>query len=471
MKEQLESLLKERGEWLDDRRRLVLDLGQLQAKEGNWLRSVNELELARDLKESAERRRDALLGQMEKYEDEVARLRSLYEKPQEIQARIGVIEKPIFPRATASQAQNEIEWIDGIYQDCVDSGISFNKRLLTAYHTAVKTSEWSPITVLAGVSGTGKSELPRLYARFGGMNFQGLAVQPNWDSSQSLFGYFNSVDNRFNATPLLRAMAQSQREATDKDGFSDRLMMVLLDEMNLSHVELYFSDLLSKLEERRGQKETPALEVDLGAGLEKLRVPLGKNVFWTGTMNQDETTKSLSDKVLDRSNVIVFPRPQILKRRERPVLLEPRPLLPLSTWNTWSEAQCAFPEEAIKPYKDCLEEMNSLMENAGRALGHRVWQSIEAYMANHPVVVDAWWKDDDDLGEYMNIAFEDQLVQKVMPKLRGIETTGSSRSRCLDPIYELLERYDMRITEDFKIACSAPYGSFVWSTAKYLGDD
>ena len=32
-------------------------------------------------------------------------------------------------------------------------------------------------------------------------------------------------------------------------------------------------------------------------------------------MNQDETTKSLSDKVLDRGIVINFPRPTTLERR------------------------------------------------------------------------------------------------------------------------------------------------------------
>src|SRR5690606_37234238 len=120
----------------------------------------------------------------------------------------------------------------------------FNPRLLMAFHTALKTAEWSPLTVLTGVSGTGKTEMPRLYSRFGGLMFLPIAVQPNWDSPQSLYVYFNSVVNLFNATPLLRAKVQSQR-SREKGGFSDRLMIVLLDEMNLAYVVLYFSNLLN----------------------------------------------------------------------------------------------------------------------------------------------------------------------------------------------------------------------------------
>jgi 5-methylcytosine-specific restriction endonuclease McrBC GTP-binding regulatory subunit McrB len=138
----------------------------------------------------------------------------------------------------------------------------FGPRLLRTFHTSLKAAEMSPLTVLAGVSGTGKSELPRLYARFGGLAFLPLAVQPNWDSPQSLFGYFNSVENRFNATELLQAMVQFQpsRQGSKREhSQEDRLLLVLLDEMNLAYVEQYFSDLLSKLEQRRGDTKNASL--------------------------------------------------------------------------------------------------------------------------------------------------------------------------------------------------------------------
>ena len=141
-------------------------------------------------------------------------MRALYERPEERAARVGAIEEPWrtdFKRAEGSTPK-ELDWLSGIVAACESSGMRFPKRLVHAFHTSLKAAELSPLTVLAGVSGTGKSELPRLYSRFGGLGFLSLAVQPNWDSPQSLFGFFNSVDNRFNATTVLRAMVQAQHE-------------------------------------------------------------------------------------------------------------------------------------------------------------------------------------------------------------------------------------------------------------------
>ena len=77
----------------------------------------------------------------------------------------------------------------------------------------------------------------------------------------------------------------------------------------------------------------------------------------------------------------------------------------------------------------------------------------------------------EELKAEMRTAFEDQLVQKVMPKLRGIETRGKGR-QSLQNIEDLLadEGFD-NLKDDFEIACEQGYGQFVWSSAKYLGDD
>ena len=101
------------------------------------------------------------------------------------------------------------------------------------------------MTVLSGVSGTGKFELPRLYSHFGGINFLSLSVQPNWDSQESMLGFFNSIDNKFDAQPVLRLLAQSQKaQVDDYPGLEDVMSLILMDEMNLAHVELYFAEFL-----------------------------------------------------------------------------------------------------------------------------------------------------------------------------------------------------------------------------------
>ncbi|MGQ9371732.1 hypothetical protein [Azospirillum sp. ST 5-10] len=475
-KELLVTLQEQERVWASERDRLVREVTQLKAEQSRWLTGVADLEQQLERREVAERRLEVLAGEMEKYKADVERMRTLYERPEERAARVGAIEEPWrtdFKRAEGSPPK-ELDWLNGIVAACENSGMRFPKRLVQAFHTSLKAAELSPLTVLAGVSGTGKSELPRLYSRFGGLGFLSLAVQPNWDSPQSLFGFFNSVDNRFNATTVLRAMVQAQHDRdheTYNHGLSDRLLLVLLDEMNLAHVEQYFSDLLSCLEQRRGESRDVTLDIDLGAGMPPYPLRLGRNVLWVGTMNEDETTKALSDKVIDRSNLLYFPRPRELHSRAEVTLGAESPLLAESAWREWLQRRSPFTPDEVKPFKEGLQEINARLEYVGRALGHRVWQSVEYYMANHPEVIDARErKDEEALQRTLRRAYEDQLVLKVMPKLRGIETTGDSKRNCLDPIRKQLDSADLGLglSEDFDIACRIGHGAFVWNSARYL---
>ena len=414
---------------------------------------------------------------------ELTRLRAAYERPVEVEARYKEIEIPHFSTDKVKQPAkadiDEMTWLTGIGNACNTYGLHFNPRILKAFHTALKTAEWSPLTVLAGVSGTGKSELPRLYSHFGGIFFEPLSVQPNWDSQESMLGFFNSIDNKFDAQPVLHFLAQSQKRwSDDYPGLSDAVCLVLLDEMNLAHPELYFAEFLSKLELRRGRKgeDVPFLPVKIGAGMQPYKLPLGRNILWAGTMNQDETTKSLSDKVIDRSIIINFPRPTELKRRLKLTPLDDKnrgPALHKTSWQGWLAQGSDFSEKEVNPFKEFVEEMNTALSVSGRALGHRVWQSIEYYMANYPDVRAAQAeKDKDKLTSAMHIAFEDQLVQKVMPKLRGIDTRGKSKTECLDKIRGQivagLGGHSFNLTEDFDLACELGYGQFIWQSANYL---
>ncbi len=379
----------------------------------------------------------------------------------------------------------ETQWLDRIITTSASYGMSFPRRIVYAFHTCLKIAEWSPLTVLAGVSGTGKSELPRYYSLMGGMPFLPVAVQPNWDSQESMLGYFNSIDNRFDAQPVLRALAQATipRSGDSPLGLGGIMNLILLDEMNLAHVELYFADFLSKLETRRGMVgKLPAVDVKLGAGIQPYELELTRNVMWVGTMNQDETTKALSDKVLDRGNVIFFPRPQTLQSRKDLKKLPPLGyLLTEKVWRNWCRTSTMIPEDMITPYKVVIERINDCLSYVGRALGHRVWQSIEYYMNNYPDVASlaaAGSISADDrtrLSQLLHIAFEDALVQKVMPKLRGIETEGGSRERCLEPIERLLNegvsKKGFDLTEDFHQACENPFGQFIWNSANYVLKD
>ena len=529
MRVRFEDLEKQAKEQAERAKRLETELQQSEAtvaETGELRRRNNDLESEN---RSLKQRLDRAETDAKAANDELKRLRSAFERPDEVVARYNEIEMPRFsadeftpPEKPQKESKgqgkadriDEIKWIDEIYKKCDEYGIHFSKRILKAFHTAVKTAEWSPITILAGVSGTGKSELPRLYSHFGGLLFEPLSVQPNWDSQESMLGFFNSIDNKFDAQPVLRFLAQSQQPSNlsykdrlarwekmagsqfDLDqekhkelleqlqnsvypGAEDCMGMVLLDEMNLAHPELYFAEFLSKLELRRGKGrgDLPFLPVKIGAGLPPYELPLGRNILWVGTMNQDETTKSLSDKVLDRSIIIYFPRPTQLVRRKKLMPLKDanRKLIYKGDFQQWWAMESKFTQELIAPYKLFIEKMNESLGVAGRAIGHRVWQSVEYYMANYPDVRAAL-RDGDlaTVNAAMHVAFEDQLVQKVMPKLRGIDTRGKSRD-CLEAIRTHLntgiDDKPFDLNEDFMLACELGHGQFMWQSANYLSKD
>jgi 5-methylcytosine-specific restriction endonuclease McrBC GTP-binding regulatory subunit McrB len=276
-------------------------------------------------------------------------------------------------------------------------------------------------------------------------------------------------------------------QCTENEDYNKYMSIVLLDEMNLAHVEHYFADFLSKLETRRGTSKgsVPTVEVKLGAGVEPYQLKLERSVLWTGTMNQDETTKSLSDKVLDRGLVINFPRPRELKSRKTMGILDKavesskRPMLTKKEWAGWIVREVNLTgdqEKELNNYKSIVEDINNELEHVGRALGHRVWQSIEYYIINYPTVVEEMHKVapgemSTELSKAMKIAFEDQIVQKIMPKLRGVETRGKGKEY-LEKIEALLEDKGFyNLKDDFETACEQGYGQFIWSSAKYIEED
>ena len=463
----------------------------LESSQGNNELKLQITEMSRQ-NEMLQRSYDSMDKYCKTLECQIERLSAAYGSKKDRDERIRDIVVPLFDDVSElkliginSDDKFEINWLDHIIKQSRDSaGLEFPKRIVYAFHTCLKTAEWSPLTVLAGVSGTGKSELPRCYSSFGGLKFLPVAVQPNWDSQEAMLGFFNSIDNKFDTQPVLRFLAQSTMKKTDDypNGLRDSMNLILLDEMNLAHVELYFADFLSKLETRRGKDDgnLPYIDVKLGAGITPYQLELTRNVMWVGTMNQDETTKSLSDKVLDRGNIIFFPRPRHLKSRNvRHSFKDLGCLISESLWKSFIVSEALISEEQIKPFKDIVEKINDAMACVGRALGHRVWQSIEYYMNNYPTIIGALRNpsdniDENQLKEQLRLAFEDALVQKVMPKLRGIETSGSSKTQCLDKIKTILTEgvfnKPLGLISDFNLSCENPFGQFIWNSANYILD-
>ena len=223
-------------------------------------------------------------------------------------------------------------------------GLKYNYRTIASFHTALKINEISQMTVLAGVSGTGKSLLPRRYAQAMGIHFLQVAVEPRWDSPQDLLGFYNYIEKRYRGTELARVLVHMDRYNTSglaEEPFEDHVLLVLLGEMNLARVEYYFSEFLSRLEVRPGYRDSENPERRAGACLPidvrgkkqgSLKLFPSHNVLFAGTMNDDESTQSLSDKVLDRSNVMQFAAPERFSQLSFPLADTIKPAEVLAKW-------------------------------------------------------------------------------------------------------------------------------------------
>ena len=344
----------------------------------------------------------------------------------------------------------------------------FPERVLHAFHTALKVNDISPLVVLAGISGTGKSELPRRYAEGMGMHSVILAVQPRWDSPQDLFGFYNYLEERYKATELARAMVQFEQfnrphwplpEGWDHDR-SDRMLLVLLDEMNLARVEYYFSEFLSRLETRRGvtlsspeerAKAEIALEMgSLAEGENPIKLFPAKNVLFSGTMNEDETTQALSDKVLDRSCVLRFGRPKQIKAKKDLHAIQPTAAgLTFEQWNTFLKND--LPAEENDRVNGWINKLNAAMEQLDRPFGYRVALAIQKYVANYP----RW------IPNRVNLAMADQIEQRIMPKLRGIEI--SEMEQPLREIHSVIrDCEDEALSRAFDQGAQSEQQVFIW---------
>ena len=357
--------------------------------------------------------------------------------------------------------ENEADAIKRVERRLRVKGLDYPARTLRAFHTAMKVNETTQMAVLAGISGTGKSQLPRQYAAGMGIGFLQVPVQPRWDSPQDLMGFYNYIEGKFRPTDMARAL-WAMDELNNDDAEQDRMMMILLDEMNLARVEYYFSDFLSRLESRprpndvgdANERKDAEIELEIPNMEHAPRIFPGYNLLFAGTMNEDESTQSLSDKVVDRANILRFAAPKKIRSGQAEGEAEPSKALSQETWNRWGRSSSSI--EGDTRVTGRVEEMLDIMRDFKRPFGHRLGRAIMAYAANYPEV---------EGGRGVDDALADQVEMRLLPKLRGVEVdvAGPQFSKLKTFVERDLGDDALAQAIDESIALAETTGQFVWS--------
>lgn len=403
-----------------------------------------------------EGRRSALQGQIPTLESAFSQLSSSLERHS---AGPDLAKSELWSPVLVSGSErlacpSELDALEAVSTALTERGLRFDPRTLHAFHTALKSTGSSPLVTLAGVSGTGKSELPLCYADALGINFLGLAVQPRWDSPQDLFGFYDYLEQRFRPTELTRALLQMDPIGPQKgrgwgcpDEYADALLegqmlLVLLDEMNLARVEYYFSEFLSKLETRRGidwkdagQRQRAEIVLDVSgrtSAQQPLRLFVGQNVLFVGTMNEDESTQALSDKVIDRSNVLRFGSPrEVTPLHARNGAARAGDRLLYEHWQSWCKTMHDLSDNDKDRLLKWVQRIRGALDGVGRPFAYRVANAILEYVANYP-----------DVRNRIEFAFADQIEQRILPKLIGLDMHQPGSARALNEISAVLDELE-----------------------------
>lgn len=235
---------------------------------------------------------------------------------------IGDYQVPMIKRMDPSCLSDFISYLQS-YMASPDNGdkeLRYSKDTIKKFIAGL---HMSPISILQGISGTGKTSLPRAVAmamtagdlRYSVDNgddklpqapYRICPIQSGWRDKMDLMGFYNSFEKSYHETEFFNALYLANQPK-----YEDALFFIVLDEMNLSRPEHYFADFLSKLEQSEGQRKIKIDNVPEDICPKSIvggTLSIPKNVRFIGTANHDETTLEFAPKTYDRSNVIDMPR-------------------------------------------------------------------------------------------------------------------------------------------------------------------
>ena len=324
------------------------------------------------------------------------------------------------------------------------AGLSIGKDLIARAVASVITKRF---LILTGLSGSGKTKLAEAMAYWladdPAQQICMVAVGADWTNNEPLLGYPDAITPGHYCAPA-SGILQLLDHAINTPKAPHFL---ILDEMNLSHVERYFADFLSAME-----SSSPELALH-GQGTLKaegdLYIParqaLPPNVFIIGTVNVDETTYMFSPKVLDRANVIEF---RVAPEQMEAFLAAPAPSASLKelagqgahyaeAFVSRAKADASLdPADAAQLQQDLLALFKPLSD-VGAEFGYRSAKEIARFVAIHRELSGNGWQYKD--------ALDAQVMQKLMPKLHG---AARKLSGVLDTLKKFAEDHDLPLTKN-----------------------
>ena len=289
--------------------------------------------------------------------------------------------------------------------------LRFDRTLVEALHLGLWADIQRHFAVLSGLSGTGKTQIALRYAMAltgaesdTGGPVEVISVHPGWHDPGPLLGYVNPLTGNYTRTEFLNFLLDAEKNPGQPH-------VLILDEMNLSHPEQYFAPILSAMEIRNG--EIPLHRENE----EKLGVPTGvaypSNLVIIGTVNMDETTMGISDKVLDRAFTLEFWD------------IEP------DRWPGWDG--CGLGEAEKSKVRTILTELTEALSPARRHFGWRVIKEVVGFLEGR--------SQDPGIELTAEDALDQVIYAKVLPKLRGSDT-GRFRD-CLDETLGVVKRHGL----------------------------
>lgn len=293
----------------------------------------------------------------------------------------------------------------------------FSSRFAHRYITALMSK---PFIILSGNSGTGKTRIAKSFAQYlevklgeNEKNWILVPVGADWTDNTKILGFYNPLaDNgkgKYEKSSILRLI-----ELANLPENKDIPFFIILDEMNLSHVERYFADFLSHM-------ETPEIDFVIDGYSSKLKYP--KNLFIVGTVNIDETTYMFSPKVLDRANVIEF----IPKKESVLDLFK----VPLDSKNNILVAHSNFTklflnksldirngnsklnDDMIQELQGIFSTLYDLLAKCGYEFSYRTVHEIRQYIS-------AAYELYTEVNDFkLNSVVDEAIIQKILPKIHG----------------------------------------------------